>query len=127
MGFSGLDETLDLEERARQAVSKIQPADRNYTPKHMADALRSNYQRLNNSLLSYHPEIKLVFDAPNQPAHLRQRLSILLRKGGKELSLYNFIQSLQTDIDSTGRILEDRDRELFENILTETIVSCGNG
>lgn len=126
LGFSGLDETLDLEERARQAVSKIQPADRNYTPEHMADALRSNYQRLNNSLLSYHPEIKLVFDAPNQPAHLRQRLSILLRKGGKELSLYNFIQSLQTDIDSTGRILEDRDRELFENILTETIVSCGN-
>ena len=127
LGFSGLDETLDLEERARQAVSKIQPADRNYTPEHMADALRSNYQRLNNSLLSYHPEIKLVFDAPNQPAHLRQRLSILLRKGGKELSLYNFIQSLQTDIDSTGSILEDRDRELFENILTETIVSCGNG
>ena len=49
-----------------------------------------------------------------------------MRKGGKELSLYNFIQSLQTDIDFTGSILEDRDRELFENILTETIVSCGN-
>lgn len=121
LGFSGLDEGLDLEERARQAVSKIQPADRNYTPEHMADALRSNYQRSNNSLLSYHPEIRLVFDAPNQPAHLRQRLCILLRKGGKELSLYDFIQSLQTDIDSTDSILEDRDRELFENILTETI------
>ena len=121
LGFFGLDETLDLEERAQQAVSKIPPADRNYTPEHMADALRSNYQRSNNSLLSYHPEIKLVFDAPNQPAHLRQRLCILLKKGGKELSLYDFIQSLQTDIDSTGSILEDRDRELFENILTETI------
>ena len=121
LGFSGLDETLDLEECARQAASKIQPADRSYTPEHMADALRSNYQRANNSLLSYHPEIKLVFDAPNQPAHLRQRLCILLRKGGKELSLYDFIQSLQADIDSTGSILEDRDRELFENILAETI------
>lgn len=121
LGFSGLDETLDLEERARQAASKIQPADRKYTPEHMADALRSNYQRSNNSLLGYHPEIKLVFDAPNQPAHLRQRLCILLKKGGKELSLYEFIHSLQADIDSTGSILEDRDRELFENILTETI------
>lgn len=120
LGFSGLDETLDLEERARQAVSKIQPADRNYTQEHMADALRSNFQRQNNSLLGYHPEIRLVFDAPNQ-SHLRQRLCILLKKGGKELSLYDFIQSLQTDIDSTGSILEDRDRELFENILTETI------
>ena len=121
LGFSGPDESLDLEERARQAASKVQPADRKYTPEHMADALRSNYQRSNNSLLDYHPEIKLVFDAPNQPAHLRQRLCILLKKGGKELSLYDFIQSLQSDIDSTGSILEDRDRELFENILTETI------
>lgn len=121
LGFSGLDENLGLEERARQAASKVQSADRKYTPEHMADALRSNYQRSNNSLLGYHPEIKLVFDAPDQPAHLRQRLCILLKKGGKELSLYEFIQSLQTDIDSTGSILEDRDRELFENILTETI------
>jgi len=121
LGFSGLDEALDLEERARQAAGRIQPTDRKYTPEHMADALRSNYQRLNNSLLNYHPEIRLVFDAPNQSAHLRQRLCILLRKGGKELSLYDFIQSLQADIDSTGSILEDRDRELFENILTETI------
>lgn len=121
LGFSGLDGGLDLEECARQAASKIQPADRKYTPEHMADALRSNYQRSNNSLLGYHPEIKLVFDAPDQPAHLRQRLCILFKKGGKELSLYAFIQSLQTDIDSTGSILEDRDRELFENILTETI------
>jgi len=87
----------------------------------MADAPRSNYQRSNNSLLGYHPEIKLLFDAPNQAAHLRQRLCIFFKKGGKELSLYEFIQSLQADIDSTGSILEDRDRELFENILTETI------
>ena len=121
LGFSGLDAGLDLEERARQAASKIQPADRKYTPEHMADALRSNYQRANNNLLGYHPEIKLVFDAPDRPGHLRQRLCILFKKGGKELSLYAFIQSLQTDIDSTGSILEDRDRDLFENILTETI------
>ena len=121
LGFSELDGGLGLEECARQAAGKIQPADRKYTPEHMADALRSNYQRSNNSLLGYHPAIKLVFDAPGQPAHLRQRQCILFKKGGKELSLYEFLQSLQADIDSTGSILEDRDRELFENILTETI------
>lgn len=121
LGFSGLDESLGLEECARQAASKIPPADRKYTPDHMGVALRGNYEHSNNSLLGYHPEIRLAFDAPDQPAHLRQRLCILLKKGGKELSLYEFIQSLQADIDSTGSILEDRDRELFENILTETI------
>lgn len=68
LGFSELDESLNPGERAQQAVSKIQLADRSYTPDHMADTLRSNYQRANNILLSYHPEIRLVFDAPNQPA-----------------------------------------------------------
>ncbi len=121
LGFSGSDRSLGLEELARQAAGKIQAADRKYTPEHMADALRSNYQRANNSLLGYHPEIRLTFDAPGRSAHLRQRQCILLKKGGRELSLYEFMQSLQADIDSTGSILEERDRELFENILTETI------
>ena len=37
--IAGLDETLDLEERARQAASKILPADRKYTPDHMPQLL----------------------------------------------------------------------------------------
>ncbi len=121
LGFSGLDSALGLEERAQQAASKIPPNDRERTPEHMGDALRSNLQRLNSSLLNYHPEIRLLFDAPGQPAHLRQRLCVILKKGGKELSLYDFIRSLQADIESTGAILEERDRELFEDILTETV------
>ena len=63
----------------------------------------------------------MIFEAASQPNQLRQRYAITLKKGGKELPLDGFIQSLQNDIDTTGSLLEDRDRELFENILTETI------
>ena len=66
----------------------------------------------------------MIFEAASQPNQLRQRYAITLKKGGKELPLDGFIQSLQNDIDTTGSLLEDRDRELFENILTETIRPC---
>ncbi len=121
LGFSGLDETLSLEERAKRAADSIPAADRERSPEHMSDALQNNFQKQNNSLLQYHPELRLTFDASARPGQLRQRYCIYLKKGGRELSLYGFIQSLQDDIDSTGAILEERDRELFENILTETI------
>ena len=52
---------------------------------------------------------------------LRQRLCISLQWEGKELSLYDFIRELQAKIDLTATVLEEKDRDLFENILAETI------
>lgn len=121
LGLSDLNRALGLEERAWQAVSKIPASARGRTPAEMGEAISSNYQRYRSSLSNYHPEIKMIFDAAGQPNQLRQRYAITLKKGGKELSLDGFIQALQTDIDTTGALLEERDRELFENILTETI------
>ena len=124
LGLSDLNRDLALEERARQAVSKIPASARGRTPAEMGEAVSSNYQRYRSSLSNYHPEIKMIFEAASQPNQLRQRYAITLKKGGKELPLDGFIQSLQNDIDTTGSLLEDRDRELFENILTETIRPC---
>lgn len=121
LGLSDLDQKLGLEERARQAVSRIPATARGRTSAEMGEAVSSNYQKYRSSLSNYHPEIKMFFPAASQPNQLRQRYVITLKKGGKELSLDGFIQSLQNDIDTTGALLEDRDRELFENILTETI------
>lgn len=121
LGLSDLKQDLGLEERARQAVSKIQASARGRTAAEMGETISSNYQKYRGSLSNYHPEIKMIFPAASQPNQLRQRYLITLKKGGKELSLDGFIQSLQNDIDTTGALLEDRDRELFENILTETI------
>lgn len=121
LGLSDLNQNLGLEERARQAVSKVQASARGRTAEEMGEAISSNYQRYRSSLSNYHPEIKIIFEAASQPNQLRQRYVITLKKGGRELSLDGFIQSLQNDIDTTGALLEERDRELFENILTETI------
>lgn len=121
LGLSNLNQDLGLEERARQAGSRIPSSARGRTAAEMGEAISSNYQRYRSSLSNYHPEIKMIFEAASQPNQLRQRYVITLKKGGRELSLDGFIQSLQNDIETTGALLEDRDRELFENILTETI------
>ena len=121
LGFVTLDRERGLEECARQAASRVQASDRGRTVAEMGEAISSNFQRYRGSLSNYHPEIKMWFGAPGKPAQLRQRYVIVLKKNGKELSLYGFIQSLQSDIDTTGNLLEDKDRDLFEDILTDTV------
>ena len=111
----------DLPQRARQAHSKIRATDREGTPENLGAALSRNYQEHNNSLLKYMPQIETIFDAPSQMGMLRQRLCITLQWDGKPLSLDAFIQILQEQADTTDTVLQEKDRELFENILNETI------
>lgn len=120
LGLSSVTEGA-LDQRAAEAYGKIRPEDRDRTPERMSEALRNNYQQHNNTLLKYQPKIELVFEDAAKPGMLRQRHCIILQWEGKELSLYSFIQELQTKIDMTATLLEEKDRDLFENILAETI------
>lgn len=121
LGFSGMDGSQGLEKCAREAVNRMQASDQDRSHEQVQDALRKNYEQHISSVLKYHPEIKLLFDAPEQPNMLRQRYCITLNWNGKSISLYEFIQALQEEIERTETLLEEQDRELFENILTETI------
>ena len=116
-----LDGDQGLEACAREAVNRMQASDQDRSHEQVQDALRKNYEQHNSSVLRYRPELKLVFDAPEQPNVLRQRYCITLNWKGKDISLYEFIQALQAEIELTETLLEEQDRELFENILTETI------
>lgn len=121
LGLLPLNRESGLAVYAREAQSKIQAFDRERTQMQLEDSLRNNYQQHNNSLLKYQPKIEPVFDPPSQESMLRQRLCITLQRDGKELSLQEFIARLQMDVDLATTLLEEKDRELFENILTETI------
>lgn len=111
----------DIPDLARRASSLINAADRERTLEQMGEALRKNYQSHNNELLKYQPKLELVFDPPENPGMLRQRFTITLQKDGREMSLHQFIASLQEDIALTESVLEENDRKLFEDILLETI------
>ena len=120
LGLSPLSQG-PLEQQAGEAWGKVRPEDRERTPERIGEALRNNYQQHNNTLLRYQPKIELAFDDAARPGMLRQRLRICLQWEGKELSLYDFIRELQIKIDMTATLLEEKDRDLFENILAETI------
>lgn len=111
----------DISSLARQVYSLINASDREKTMEQLGEALRKNYQSHNNELLKYHPKLELVFDPPEKEGMLRQRFTITLQKDGREMSLYQFIASLQEDIALTEAVLEDNDKKLFEDILLETI------
>lgn len=116
-----VNDKMELPELARQASSLIQAADRERTLEQIGEVLRNNFQSHNNELLKYHPKLELVFDPPEKEGMLRQRFTITLQKDGREMSLYQFIASLQEDIALTEAVLEDNDKKLFEDILLETI------
>ncbi len=121
LGFHTVGNRESMVQCAQEAYARVPAADRDRSPERLGDALRNNYQQHNNTLLKYHPKIELIFDDPSQPGMLRQRLSITLQVESRELSIYDFIRELQSDIDMTSTVLEEKDRELFENILTETV------
>lgn len=121
LGLIPLDRAAGLVSCAREARSRIQASDREHTQLQRENALRTNYQQHNNSLLQYQPRIDPVFEPPSRETMLRQRLCITLQREGKALSLQEFMGRLQQDIDMTTTLLEEKDRELFEDILTETI------
>jgi len=110
-----------LYDLARGASSRINAADRERTLEQVGESLRKNYTSHNNELLKYQPRLDLTFDPPACPGMLRQRFTITLQKDGREMSLYQFISSLQEDIVLTESVLEENDRKLFEDILLETI------
>lgn len=120
LGLSSVSQGT-LEQRAAESFGKVRPEDRERSSERMGEALSKNYQQHNNTLLKYQPKIELVFEDAVKPEMLRQRWCISLQWEGKELSLYDFIQELQTKIDMTATLLEEKDRDLFENILAETI------
>ena len=114
LGLIPLDRAAGLVSCAREARSRIQASDREHTQLQRENALRTNYQQHNNSLLQYQPRIDPVFEPPSRETVLRQRLCITLQREGKALSLQEFMGRLQQDIDMTTTLLEEKDRELFE-------------
>ncbi|MDD3335276.1 MAG: TIGR02680 family protein [Eubacteriales bacterium] len=115
------NEEETVSDLATRAVGKIQPIDRERTHELISESLRNNYQQHNNTLLKYQPRMELCLDAPDTPGCLRQRLIITLQREGKALTLYQFISLLENDVLQLETLLEQQDRELFENILSDTI------
>lgn len=117
-----------LFECAKEAVGVIRESDKNRESGDMLNALYQVYQRHNGSLASYGTALEDCFaavdDIPGavETANvLRKRVRVVSVWNGKKVYLEEFYGILKTAIDETELLIQKKDRELFEDILSQTI------
>ena len=117
-----------LFECAREAAGVIRESDKNREASDMLSALYQVYQRHNGSLASYGTALDECFGEADEipeeaemPSMLRKRVRVVSVWQGKKVYLEEFYGILKTAIEETELLIQKKDRELFEDILSQTI------
>ncbi|MBR1852559.1 MAG: TIGR02680 family protein [Lachnospiraceae bacterium] len=79
------------------------------------------YQEHNGNLVSYGTSMEDCFENAVDGIGIRKRKLICSTWQGKRLYLEEFYNTLKDAIDETELLIRQKDRELFENILSQTI------
>ena len=116
-------------ECAKRAVSVLRESDKNREPTDLLQALHQVYQRHNGSLVNYGTSLEECFDTPAETAletetaagAMRKRVRVVSSWNGKKVYLEEFYGILKQAIDETELLILKKDRELFEDILSQTI------
>jgi len=111
-----------LEDCAKEAVQRMREGDGDKEAGALTTALHQAYSGHNSNLVSYGTAIEECFEeAEAGSGALRKRLRIVSVWNGRKLYLEEFYQMLKTTLDDTALLLQQKDRELFEDILSKTI------
>ncbi|MFA6848777.1 MAG: TIGR02680 family protein [Selenomonadaceae bacterium] len=103
----------------KEVAEKTRDADRERSVVELTSNLLKIYQQHSSNLSSYGISVESCFaEAPEQ---LRRRQCIVSTWQGKKLSFLEFYDVLKEAIDSTALLIQDKDRKLFEDILTDTL------
>ncbi|MDD2972871.1 MAG: TIGR02680 family protein [Lachnospiraceae bacterium] len=115
-------ETRTIPECAKQAVSMLRESDHGREPQDILNALYRVYQQHNSNLSQYGTTLEDCFDGEEDGIQaLRKRVRIVSIWNGKKLYLEEFYQTIRNTIDETELLIQKKDRELFEDILSQTI------
>lgn len=115
---------LQAEERsaaacAPEARDHIREADQNKSIVELTSNLLKTYQQHSSNLSSYGTSVEECF--AEAADGLRRRQRIVSTWQGKKLSFMDFYDVLQEAIESTELLIQEKDRKLFEDILTDTL------
>lgn len=113
---------------AGEAAGVIRESDRTREPGDLIQSLYQVYQRHNGSLTSYGTSLEDCFGAAEEIGGmadtggiLRKRVRVVSVWNGKKVYLEEFYGILKTAIEETELLIQSKDRELFEDILSQTI------
>jgi hypothetical protein len=121
-------ENRTLAECGKEAVRLLRAGDKDREPSDILQALNSVYQKHNGSLTNYGTSLEECFGSieegivvKNASQYLRKRMRVVSVWKGKKVFLEEFYQILKAAIDETELLIQQKDRELFEDILSQTI------
>ncbi len=121
-------ENRTLQDCAKEALKLLRDSDKNREYGEMLQALVQVYQKHNGSLASYGTSIEECFESLGEQSGvsagfqpLRKRVRVVSAWNGKKVFLEEFYQILHAAIEETEILIRQKDRELFEDILSQTI------
>lgn len=115
-------ESRGINECAADAIASIRDNDKNKSLGEVITSLNKIYQQHSSNLTSYGTSLEDCFeDDIEQPDFLRKRQCIVSTWQGKKLYLEDFYNVIKESIESTELLIQEKDRELFENILADTL------
>ncbi len=122
--FAQNGETLG--ECARKAAGVLRDSDKSREAGDMLQSLYQVYQKYNGSLANYGTSLEDCFETAEaytdgDSGALRRRVRVVSVWNGKKVYLEEFYGILKASIDETELLIQQRDRELFEDILSQTI------
>ena len=107
-----------LIENAKRAISMQENSYMAKEASEMTTNLFSTYQKYNGNLANYNASIERCFESDKEG---RARVLVTCIWVGKKLNLADFINELRHTIDTQEELIKQKDRELFEDILSQTI------
>ncbi len=112
---------------AKAALEKLRESDRNREPSDVTASLLRVFQQHNGNLSSYGTTLEDCFgdaceELEDGMEHvLRRRVLFTAAWNGKKMQMEAFYQTLKDRIEETELLIQQKDRELFEEILSKTL------
>jgi len=105
-----------------EAVASIRENDKNKSIAEVITSLNKTFRENTSNLTNYGASLEDCFDDDLENTNLlRKRQCIVSTWQGKKLYLEEFYGVLKESIESTELLIQVKDRELFENILADTL------
>lgn len=113
---------LSLAECALRAVAEEEPSYMNRSEVEMITSLMEVFNRNQSDLSNYSPKLEILFPSEKEDnGESRSRYVMNLVYSGMKLNLDTFVDQLKSAIETQEELISAKDRELFEDILSQTI------
>ena len=117
--------TEDMEDQAGKVVKMLSGSFGSKTSADYSGELQGSYQQNRAALLEYQLTLDFIFTEAGEGEEAGipsgKRVDLKGKYRGVAMSFKELIRKLQEDMEEKTRLLNDKDRELFEDILANTI------